>query len=448
MSKPQMSLAYDLSWTHLDGRWRLPGSWTGRIFPDLRMYKEIAQIAERGCLDMLFFGDGTGIPSTWRGSRDAAVRWGISWPRHDMSPVIAALSQCTENIGFGLTYSSTFMHPFYTARLLASLDHVTNGRIAFNVITSSRRADAANYGFDELMEHGQRYDRMEEFIDVCKALWASVEPDAFIWDHESGVVADPAKVHAIDHAGQFFKVKGPLNGVPSPQGRPVLIQAGGSPRGVMASAHVADHIFGAAKPLKLQIQQRQDLDAALISKGRDPAKVGILWDILVIVAETESEALTRREQVLNSVPLEAAGAFLSHHSGYDFSTLPAKFSLAALNAEIAATNASPAGFIHQLAHEVGEGTEITRDEFFEHGLRNATGYAHTVAGTAAQIADHFEEISEATGDRGGFMIAHPQATPRDLLSVVDFLVPELRARGRFRKAYEGRTLRENLEIKT
>jgi alkanesulfonate monooxygenase SsuD/methylene tetrahydromethanopterin reductase-like flavin-dependent oxidoreductase (luciferase family) len=100
-----------------------------------------------------------------------------------------------------------------------------------------------------------------------------------------------------------------------------------------------------------------------------------------------------------------------------------------------------------LAHEVGEGTEITRDEFFEHGLRNATGYAHTVAGTAAQIADHFEEISEATGDRGGFIIAHPQATPRDLLSVVDFLVPELRARGRFRKTYEGRTLRENLEIK-
>jgi alkanesulfonate monooxygenase SsuD/methylene tetrahydromethanopterin reductase-like flavin-dependent oxidoreductase (luciferase family) len=216
---------------------------------------------------------------------------------------------------------------------------------------------------------------------------------------------------------------------------------------VAASAHVADHVFGAAKPLALQIQQRKDLDAALVKEGRDPATVGILWDILTIVAETEQEAVARKEQVLTSVPMEAAGAFLSHHSGYDFSTLPARFSLAELNAAIAATHASPVGFIHQLAHEVGEGTEITRDEFFEHGLRNATGYAHTVAGTAAQIADHFEEIAEATGDRGGFMIAHPQATPRDLLSVVDFLVPELRARGRFRKVYEGRTLRENLEIK-
>jgi FMN-dependent oxidoreductase (nitrilotriacetate monooxygenase family) len=441
-----MCLAYDLSWTHLDGRWRLPGSWTGRVFPDIRMFKEIAQIAERGCLDMLFFGDGTGIPSTWRGSRDAAVRWGIGWPRQDMSPFIAALSQCTEHIGFGLTYSSTFMHPFYTARLLNSLDHVTGGRIAFNVITSSRRADAANYGFDELMEHGARYDRMEEFIDVCKALWASVEADAFLWDHASGVVADPAKVHAIDHVGKYFKVKGPLNGVPSPQGRPVLIQAGGSPRGVLASAHVADHVFGASKPLALQIKQRQDLDAALRLKGRDPDGVGILWDILTIVAETEREALARREQVLTSVPPEAVGAFLSHQAGYDFSTLPAKFSLAELNAEIAAGNASPVGFIHQLAHELGETTTITRDEFFQHGLRDATGYAHTVAGTAAQIADHFEAVFEATGSRGGFMIAHPQATPRDLLSVVDFLVPELRARGRFRTTYTGRTLMENLAI--
>jgi FMN-dependent oxidoreductase (nitrilotriacetate monooxygenase family) len=441
-----MRLAYDLSWTHLDGRWRLPGSWTGRTFPDLRMYKEIAQIAERGCLDMLFFGDGTGIPSSWQGSRDAAVKWGIGWPRQDMSPVIAALSQTTEHIGFGLTYASTFMHPFYTARLLNSLDHVTGGRIAFNVITSTRRADAANYGFDELMEHGARYDRMEEFIDVCRALWDSVEPDAFNWDHATGIVADPAKVRAIDHVGRFFKVRGPLNSVPSPQGHPIIIQAGGSPRGVRASAHVADHVFGAAKPLPLQIKQREDLDAALLDKGRDPAAVGILWDILLVVAETEQEAVARREQLLTAIPPEGVGAFLSHQAGYDFSTLPGRFTLGELNAQIAATNASPVGFIHQLAHEVGEGTEITREEFFEYGLRNATGYSHTEAGTAAQIADHFEAVFEATGSRGGFMIAHPQGTPRDLLSVVDFLLPELRARGRFRHAYEGRTLRENLRI--
>jgi FMN-dependent oxidoreductase (nitrilotriacetate monooxygenase family) len=441
-----MRLAYDLSWTHLDGRWRLPGSWTGRVFPDLRMYQEIAQIAERGCIDMLFFGDGTGIPSTWRGSRDEAVKWGISWPRQDMSPFIAAIAQTTGHIGFGLTYASTFMHPFYTARLLNSLDHVTGGRIAFNVVTSSRRADAANYGFDELMEHGARYDRMEEFIDVCRALWDSVEPDAFIWDHATGIVADPAKVHAIDHYGRFFKVRGPLNAVPSPQRHPVIIQAGGSPRGVRASAHVADHIFGAPKPLPLQIQQRHDLDAALRAERRDPATVGILWDILLVVGEFEREAVARREQLLTAIPPDGVGPFLSHQSGYDFSTLPERFTLLEVNQAIAATNASPVGFIHQLAHEIGEATEITRAEFFEHGLQEATGYRHTIAGTAAQVADHLEHVFEQTGSRGGFMIAHPQGTPRDLLAVVDFLIPELRARGRFRHRYEGRTLRENLSL--
>ena len=168
--KPKMHLAFDLSYTHLDGRWRVPGSWTGRVYPDVGIYEEVARIAERGCIDMIFFGDGTGIPNTWRGSEEQAVRWGIQWPRHDVSPWIPLMARATSHVGFCLTYASTFMHPFYTARLLNSLDHVTNGRIAFNVITSTRRADAANYGFDELMEHDLRYDRMEEFVDVCKAL--------------------------------------------------------------------------------------------------------------------------------------------------------------------------------------------------------------------------------------------------------------------------------------
>jgi alkanesulfonate monooxygenase SsuD/methylene tetrahydromethanopterin reductase-like flavin-dependent oxidoreductase (luciferase family) len=208
--KEKMHLAFDLSWTHLQGRWRLPGSWTGRTFPDMQLFKEVASIAERGRIDMIFFGDSVGVPSTWRGSFDEAVHWGIGFPRQDMSPFIAVLAQDTKHVGFGLTYSSTFMHPFYVARLLNSLDHVTNGRIAFNVVTSTRRSDAANYGFDELMEHNSRYNRMEEFIDICKALWSSVEPDAFVWDRESGaVIEDPSKVKAINHSGPFFKVKGP-----------------------------------------------------------------------------------------------------------------------------------------------------------------------------------------------------------------------------------------------
>jgi FMN-dependent oxidoreductase (nitrilotriacetate monooxygenase family) len=443
--KTRMHLAFDLSWTHLQGRWRLPGSWTGRTYPDLGIFKEVASIAERGRIDMLFFGDGTGIPSTWRGSIDEAVRWGIGWPRQDMSPYIAALAQGTKHIGFGITYSSTFMHPFYVARLLNSLDHITNGRIAFNVVASTRRADAANYGFDELMEHNSRYDRMEEFIDVCKALWASVEPDAFIWDRESGVVIDdPSKVKPINHVGDFFKVKGPLSCVPSPQGRPVLIQAGGSPRGIKASAYFADHVFAAMKPRNFNKKHRDELDSELTANGRDPSKVGILWDILLVVGETEEEAKRRKEQLLTAIPFEAAGVFISGGAGWDFSKLPERFKLNDLNAEIAATGASPVGLVHRMALEMGGDTEITRDEFYEHAMLSATGYDHTFAGSAAQVADHLEEEFEASGCRGGFMIAHPQSTPRDLLNVVDFLVPELQRRGRFRTEYEGKTLMENL----
>jgi FMN-dependent oxidoreductase (nitrilotriacetate monooxygenase family) len=445
MKKIKMHLAFDLSWTHLEGRWRMPGSWTGRVYPDIGMFKEIASIAERGRIDMLFFGDGTGIPSTWRGSQDEAVRWGIGWPRQDMSPYIAILGQHTKHVGFGITYSSTFMHPFYVARLLNSLDHITNGRMAFNVVTSTRRADAANYGFDELMEHNSRYDRMEEFIDVCKALWSSVAPDAFVWDRETGIVVkDPEKVKPIDHSGAFFKVKGPLSCVPSPQGRPVLIQAGGSPRGIKASAYFADCVFGAGKPTKLKAKHRQELDAELRAKGRDPSKVGILWDIILVIGETEDEAKRRREQILKAMPFEAAGSFISAHAGYDFSKLPGKFKLRELNEEIAATQASPVGFVHKMAVEVGEETEVTREEFFERALLAATAYDHTIAGTAEQVADYLEEEFEATGSRGGFMIAHPISTPRDLLNVVDFLIPELQRRGRFRTEYEGKTLMENL----
>jgi len=174
-----------------------------------------------------------------------------------MSPGITAMSRVTSHVGFGLTYASTFMHPFYVARLLNSLDHITNGRIAFNVISSQRRSDYENYGFDELIDHGERYDRMEEFIAVCKALWSSVDADAFVWDRLNGLIADPAKVRPINHVGRFFKVKGPLSVVPSPQGHPVLIQAGGSPRGIWAATGFVDHVFGAGKGLRLMAQQRQ-----------------------------------------------------------------------------------------------------------------------------------------------------------------------------------------------
>jgi FMN-dependent oxidoreductase (nitrilotriacetate monooxygenase family) len=439
-----MHLGFDLSFTHLDSRWRLPGAWANRTYPDLSMFEEFARVAERGLLDLLFFGDGSGIPDTWEHSVDDAVRWGVQWPRQDMSPYIAALAQTTHHVGFGLTYSSTFMHPFYVARLLNSLDHVTNGRIAFNVIASSRFADAANFGFDQLMDHDARYDRMEEFVDVCKALWASVEEGAIDPDRASGEFANPAMVHQLNFHGKHFSVRGPLNTVPSPQGRPVLVQAGASPRGIAASAHVADVVFAGSGTIDAHREHRAALDAALAAEGRSPCDVGVLWSLPTIIAANTDDALAQRAQLLEVLPPEAVGVYLSHNSGYDFSRLPARVALAELQAEIIAAEASPVGFVHALMTEFGEDVVMTREELFSEAARRVSGYDSVCAGTASDVADVLEEIFVATGERGGFMLSTPGAMPAQLAAVCGLLVPELQRRGRYRLAYEGATLAENL----
>ncbi len=440
----KMHLAFNLSYTHMNGRWHLPGSWDSRTFPDVTLYEDAARLAERGLLDMLFSGDGTGVPDTWEGRREGAVAWGVMYPRVDMCPVMVAAARVTKHIGLGLTYSTTFMHPYYLARLMTSLDLLSEGRIALNLVTSTRRSDAANFGFDELMEHGARYERMEEFVQVCRTLWDATEADAMLWDRGTRQVADPAKVHDVDHHGQFFRVHGPLNTPPSPQGRPVIVQAGGSPRGIRASATVADHVFGADMPLPQQVAQRAALDRELAAIGRDPAAVGVLWQTPLAVRETEREAIAHRDLLLASLPAEGAGVYLSYHAGYDFSTLPQRFTLRELRAQIAATQASPMGLVGKLAVKLGEDTEITREEFFEHGLLAATQHEDTIAGTPAQIADILEERFEATGSRGGFMIGQSIAVMSDLAAVVELLVPELQRRGRFRTEYASRTLREML----
>jgi alkanesulfonate monooxygenase SsuD/methylene tetrahydromethanopterin reductase-like flavin-dependent oxidoreductase (luciferase family) len=197
-------------------------------------------------------------------------------------------------------------------------------------------------------------------------------------------------------------------------------------------------------PLALQVAQRKALDEAVAALGCDPQSMGIVWQQPTVVAETEREALAHRERLLTAIPPEGAGVYLSHNSGYDFATLPEQFTLGELHKEIVASQASPVGFVRELIVTLGAGAEITRKEFFEHGMRFATGYERTVAGTAAQVADHMEHAFEATGSRGGFMLGHVVSMPRDLEAIVDLLVPELQRRGRFRTEYKGTTLRENL----
>jgi FMN-dependent oxidoreductase (nitrilotriacetate monooxygenase family) len=363
-----------------------------------------------------------------------------------MAPVIAALAMSTSRIGFGLTYSSTFLHPFYVARLLNSLDHVTHGRIAFNVVASTRGADAANYGYASLVDHGERYERMEEFVDVCQALWDSVEADAIVAVPETGRFADPGKVRAIDHVGAHFTVRGPLSAVPSPQGHPVLVQAGNSPRGIAASARFADVVFGFGANLAGQQRHRRELDAALHATGRDARAVGILWATQAIVGRTPAEAAARRDAALAFWTPEAVGVMLSHNAGYDFSRLPETFRLGELHDEIVAANASPAGFVGGLVQSLGAQTQMARSEFLERGFLAASGMDHALVGDATQVADRLEENFEATGARGGYMLSSPAAAPSGFQDFSELLVPELRRRGVLAPLYPGRTLRENLAV--
>ena len=442
----QMHLSVDLSFTHADGKWRVPGSWVGADYPDLGLYKEIAMIVERGCFDMIFWGDGTGIPDTWQGSLEEGVRWGVQWPRLDMTPFIAVMAQETKHVGFTLTYSSTFMHPFYVARLLNSLDHVTHGRIALNVVATTRLSDFGNYGV-EMDDHDGRYDRMEEFIDVAKALWNSVEPDAIVRNRETGEFADPTKIHAINHVGKHFKVRGPLNVIPSPQLHPVLINAGASPRGVRASARFADVIFGTGGQLPMIRERRKQLDDMLIDEGRDPAYVGVQAAVPVTVGRTRAEAEAKRAVYSQALPFEAVGAYISHNLGFDFSVLPETFIFGEIAERIVKAQASQAGLLFEMMRERGADAECTRQEFFEFCYKSINGGSSgAIVGTPAEVADVLEERFEAMGERGGFMFTGATPVPGAIADIVNLLVPELQRRGRARTKYEGNTLRENLGV--
>jgi FMN-dependent oxidoreductase (nitrilotriacetate monooxygenase family) len=300
MSESQtIHLAADLSFLHTDYLWRLPGSWIGYdYYSTSEFYEDIARIAQRGVMDMLFFGDTGGTPEDYGGNHEAPVRYGAKWPRHDMAPMIPLMAKAASGVGFAITMSTTYHHPFYVARFFNALDHVTRGRIAWNAVTSAYKNEAANYGFDTMMDHDERYERAQEFLEVACKLWDSVEKDALIGDREKGIFADPAKVHRIDHRGRYFNVRGPLPALPSPQQRPVIIQAGLSGPGMDLAATYADMQFSTRRTVATMKQHRTALDAKLASVGRKPRDVGVLWSIRIQVAESEADAAEKERRYL------------------------------------------------------------------------------------------------------------------------------------------------------
>jgi FMN-dependent oxidoreductase (nitrilotriacetate monooxygenase family) len=395
------------------------------------LYQHIARVCERGKFDMVFFADLNYISDTYRGTMDPAIRHATQVPEHDPIPLLSWMGAVTSRIGLGATFSISHAHPFYAARLWATLDHLSRGRAGWNVVTTLNHNQSANYG-EELLPTDQRYDRAHEFVEVCRKLWDSWETDAVVMDRATGVFADPAKVHRIEHAGRFFKSRGPLNVVRSPQNGPAILQAGTSPKGRSFATRYADAIFAIQPNLAGARAYYEDIKRGTVKEGRPPEACKILFGVQPIIGATEAEAREKREFHNSLVPLEGGLAILSGHLDFDLSRL-------ALD-ELMALRTEPQLQRMQTRYRTLTGELLTvREVAQRHG--QSVGLLQVV-GTPAQVADQLEAyFDEVGGD--GFMLT-PIYTPGAIEEFVDLVVPELQRRGRYRRDYAGTTLRDHL----
>ena len=348
------------------------------------------------------------------------------------------MAKAAPGVGFALTLSTTYHHPFHCARLFNALDHVTRGRIAWNAVTSAYKNEAANYGFDEMMDHDERYVRAQEFLDVAFKLWNSVEPDALVLDREKGFYADPEKVHRIDYRGRYFNVRGPLPALPSPQRRPVMIQAGLSGPGMNLAATYAELQFSTRRTLASMQQHRPALDEALAAVGRKPRDVGILWSIRIQVAESDADADEKERRYLEAIPPEAGLVEMSAQYGVDFSTAKPGMRLVDFADEVRAQKGNLGSFEELLK------TVDPKQSLQEFARRFLVDRILVAAGTPKKIVDTLEELHFGTGANGGFILGRGYSAMDNIREFVEFVVPELQRRGLSKKKYAGPTLRENL----
>jgi FMN-dependent oxidoreductase (nitrilotriacetate monooxygenase family) len=416
----------------------MPGSWVGYpYYSTSDFYEDIARIAARGMMDMLFFGDNGGTSEDYGGNHEAVVRLGAKWPRHDMTPMIPLLARVASGVGFALTMSTTYHHPFHVARIFNALDHVTRGRVAWNAVTSAYKGEAANWGFDVMMDHDERYVRAQEHLQVACALWDSVERDALVLGRENGVFVDPAKVHRLDFRGQYFNVRGPLPALPSPQQRPVIIQAGQSGPGMDLAAKYAEMQFSTRRTLPSMKQHRAAIDAKLATFGRKPRDLGILWSIRVQVAESESEARAKEQHFRDAIPPEAGLIEMSQQFGVDFSTAKPGMRLVDFADQVKLQKGNLGSFEEMLKTT---DPNLTVAEF---GRDFMTRRILVAAGTPKTIVDTLERLHYETGANGGFILGRGFHAMDNIREFVELVVPELQRRGLSKTKYGGATLREN-----
>jgi len=418
------------------GSWRYPSAELG--FLDMGYYQKIGRALEDGLFDMVFFDDRLAMPATYGDSPTEAVRYGARPVKLDLTAVLGTVAAATRYLGLGATYSTTYYLPFHVARTFATLDHLSAGRAAWNVVTSINDAEAHNFGVDAHLPHDARYDRAEEFMAAVLGLWDCWEDDALVLDRDRGLFADPGKVHELHHDGEYFRVRGPLTVPRPPQGHPVLIQAGQSGRGRDFAGRWADIIFTVDYSLALAQEHYRDQKERVAALGRDPAQVKVLPLVYAVVAETEASAREKEQIFLDIVHPLASLTLLSEVTNHDFS----RYDLDdPVTDEMIGSISGVKGLVEAARRHLGR-DKLTVRHLAEHRATLLQGIRFV--GTGEQVAEQMEEWFRAEACDGFILAAtHLPGTFEEFSRMV---VPELQRRGIFRTRYTGTTLRDHLGL--
>ena len=441
LQKPrQMSLVAFLqaqNCTNYVGSWRHPASMNDFMTP--AYYQRIARTLEDGLFDMAFFDDRLAMPDIYGNDHRETVANGVRAVKMDPATVLMTMAAATTHLGLGATYSTTYYEPFHVARLFATLDLMTKGRVAWNVVTSLNDSEAANFGHAEHLEHDLRYDRADEFMEVVMGHWDTWEDDALIMDKATGRFADPDKVHRLDHVGRYFKSRGPLPVPRSQQGHPVILQAGMSGRGMAFAARWAELVFAAYPNLAAGRKQYAAFKQSFADAGRNPDEIKIAPAVKVVIGETASQAEEKLAiQAATSRPIDGL-ALLCEVLNVDFSKRP--YEKPFTDEELAAVS------WHSLRDRVIQGSgkkNPSVKDFVEFSARGTVNEGPNFVGTAVQVADQMEEWFNGACD--GFVIQALE-TPGTYEDFVRLVVPELQRRGLYRTRYSGETLRDTLGLK-
>ncbi|MEN3148938.1 LLM class flavin-dependent oxidoreductase [Neorhizobium sp. IRAMC:178] len=412
------------------GAWRYPGAYPDANF-NFGHIKSFIQKLEAAKFDAFFMADHLAVLNM----PVEALKRSHTVTSFEPFTLLSALAAVTEKIGLAATASTTFDEPYHVARRFASLDHISNGRAAWNIVTTSNPDSARNFGLDEHVEHGERYKRAREFYDVVTGLWDSFADDAFIRDQQSGIFFDPEKMHVLDHRGEELSVRGPLNIARPVQGWPVIVQAGQSEQGRQLAAETAELVFCSPRDLAASKALYADIKGRMVAAGRNPDHLKILPAAFIVVGDTIEDAKAKRALLDGLVHYDSAIASLSIALGHDASGFNPDGPLP----DIPETNASKSGRAQVL--KLAEQEKLTVRQL----AQRYGGYSGLAfVGTPATIADEMQAwLLEEASD--GFTVVFPYL-PQGLDDVTQRVIPELRRRGIFRHDYEGTTLREHLGL--